>query len=212
MGGTLAVIAKSPHPGRVKTRLCPPCSPGEAAALAEASLRDTLAAVVATACERRLLFLDGEAGGWAHPDVEVIEQRGETLDERLAAAFEDAGGPTLLIGMDTPQVTPGLLGDGLRALAAPGADAVLGPALDGGYWAIGLRNADAGAFLGVPMSTRHTGRAQLARLQALGLVVRLLPVLRDVDLIEDAWAAAKEAKGTRFEAVLRSLATPVAVR
>src|ERR687891_127503 len=102
MRGSIAVIAKSPQPGRVKTRLCPPCSPGEAAELAEAAPRDTLAAVLATACDRRLLVLDGEPGAWADPRFELVPQRGETLDERLAAAFEDAGGPTLLIGMDTP--------------------------------------------------------------------------------------------------------------
>jgi rSAM/selenodomain-associated transferase 1 len=208
--GSLAVIAKSPEPGRVKTRLCPPCNPRQAAELAEAALRDTLAAVLATACGRRLLVLDGEPGEWADPALEVIPQRGDTLDERLAAAFEDAAGPTLLIGMDTPQVTPRLLGDGLRALAAPGVGAVLGPAPDGGFWAIGLRRPDARAFLGVPMSTARTGQAQLARLRSLGLRVRLLPALRDVDLFEDARAAAEAGKGTRFEAAFRSLAIPAA--
>ena len=210
MRSSLAVIAKSPLPGQVKTRLCPPCSPSQAAELAEAALRDTLAAVLATSCDRRLLVLDGEPGDWADPAFEVIAQRGETLDERLAAAFEDAGGPTLLIGMDTPQVTPRLLEDGLRALSAPDADAVLGPALDGGYWAIGLRRPDPLAFLGVPMSTARTGQAQLARLRSLRLRVRLLPTLRDVDLFEDARAAAEAGRGTRFEAAFLSLAIPAA--
>ncbi|MGA9372264.1 MAG: TIGR04282 family arsenosugar biosynthesis glycosyltransferase, partial [Solirubrobacterales bacterium] len=191
MRASLAVIAKSPAPGRVKTRLCPPCSPGEAARLAEAALRDTLAAVLATRCARRLLVLDGEPGRWVDPAFEVISQRGDTLDERLAAAFDDVGGPALLIGMDTPQVTPALLRTGLRALATRGTDAVLGPALDGGYWAIGLRQPDRRAFLGVPMSTSETGGAQLGRLTSLGLRVRLLPELRDVDRIEDARAAAE---------------------
>jgi len=212
MRAALAVIAKSPQAGRVKTRLCPPCTPDEAAGLAEAALRDTLAAVLATRCARRLLVLDGDPAGWAVPGFELIPQRGETLDERLAAAFEDAGGPTLLIGMDTPQVTPGLLRDGLRALAAPGTDAVLGPALDGGYWAIGLSRPDARAFLGVPMSTSRTGDAQLERLDSLGLRVRLLPALRDVDEIEDARAAARSGPGTRFEAAFRSLPIPAATR
>jgi rSAM/selenodomain-associated transferase 1 len=210
MRGSIAVIAKSPQPGRVKTRLCPPCSPSEAAELAEAALRDTLAAVVATTCDRRLLILDGEPGAWADSTFELVAQRGETLDERLAAAFEDAGGPTLLIGMDTPQVTPGLLDHGLRALSTPGTDAVLGFALDGGYWAIGLRRPDPRVFLGVPMSTARTGRAQLSRLRGLGLCVRFLPALRDVDLIPDARAAAEASAGTRFAAAFRALAIPAA--
>ena len=209
MQGSLAVIAKAPSPGRVKTRLCPPCTPGEAASLAEAALRDTLAAMLETPCDRRLLVLDGEPGRWADPRFELIPQRGRTLDERLAAAFEDAGGPTLLVGMDTPQVTPGLLAGGLRALGEPRTDAVLGPASDGGYWAIGLRRPDPQAFLGVPMSTARTGQAQLARLRGLGLRVRLLTELRDVDRFDDARAAAELGRGTRFEAAFRSLAIPV---
>jgi len=209
MQGALAVIAKSPVPGRVKTRLCPPCTPTEAARLAEAALRDTLAAALACRCGRRFLVLDGEPGTWADPAFEVIAQRGGTLDERLAAAFEDTGGPTVLIGMDTPQVSPGLLEDALGALGSDDTDAVLGPAVDGGYWAIGLRRPDPGVFLGVPMSTPVTADAQLERLRALELRVRILPRLRDVDLIEDAEAAAMEASDSRFAAAVRSLSIPV---
>ncbi len=206
MAISIAVIAKSPRPGRVKTRLCPPCTPREAAGLAEAALRDTLAAVRATPCAGRLLVLEGEPGAWAGPEFEVIPQRGGPLDERLAAAFEDAAGPTLLIGMDTPQITPRLLLEGIRALEAPKADAVLGPAMDGGYWAIGLKNPDPRAFLGVPMSTADTCRAQVERLSDLGLGLRFLPPLRDVDRIEDARAAAAAGRRTHFAAAFRSLA------
>ncbi len=206
----LAVIAKAPLPGRVKTRLCPPCTPGEAAALAEAGLRDTFAAVAGTRCDRRLLILDGDPGGWADPAFETIAQRGGTFDERLAAAFDDAGGPTVLIGMDTPQVTSRLLGRAVQALAAPGTDAVLGLAADGGYWAIGLQQPDPRVFLGVPMSVPETGEAQLERLRALRLRVRMLPVLRDVDEIEDARDIADTAPGTYFEAAFRSLSIPAA--
>jgi rSAM/selenodomain-associated transferase 1 len=210
MQSALAVIAKAPLPGRAKTRLCPPCTPEEAAHLAAAALRDTLAAVLAAPTRRRLLFFDGELPGWALPGFEVIPQRGDTLDERLAAAFEDAAGPTLLIGMDTPQVTAALLAHCLAALEQPGVDAVLGPALDGGYWAIGLRAPDSSAFLGIPMSTPGTGEAQLERLHELGLRVRMLPRLRDVDEFDDARAAAEAGPRTLFAAALRSLPTPAA--
>ena len=141
-----------------------------------------------------------------------MPQRGESLDQRLAAAFDDIGGPTLLVGMDTPQVTPAQLAAGLEALSAEDTDAVLGPALDGGYWAIGLRRPDSGVFVGVPMSTAKTYQAQLARLRHLGLRVQTLSTLRDVDLIDDARAAAEAGPGTRFAAAFRSLALPVAAR
>jgi hypothetical protein len=196
------VLAKAPRPGRSKTRLCPPCSARDAAALARAALADTLDAVLATPAARRVLVLDGPVGDWLAPGIEVVAQRGAGLDERLAHAFADVGGPALLVGMDTPQVTQDDLARGLERLAAPGVDAVLGPAADGGYWAIGLREAQPRAFLGVPMSTAWTGRAQHARLRRLGLCVALLPALRDVDRIADARAVAALAPAGRFARAL----------
>jgi rSAM/selenodomain-associated transferase 1 len=192
----LVVIAKAPRPGHSKTRLCPPCTPRQAATLARAALVDTLEAVRATPAARHVLVLDGDPGAWLPPGFEVLPQRGTGLEERLAHAFADVGGPALLIGMDTPQVTARDLGDGLERLA--GADAVLGPAPDGGYWAIGLREPDPEVFLGVPMSTPWTCRAQRARLASLGLRVTELPALRDVDLIADAHAVAALAPRGRF--------------
>ena len=97
-------MAKEPRPGRVKTRLCPPCSPDEAAAVAEAALADTLAAVAACGAARKILALDGEPGPWLPPGFEVVRQRGADFNQRLAAAWSDAGGPGLQLGMDTPQV------------------------------------------------------------------------------------------------------------
>jgi uncharacterized protein len=196
----LIVIAKAPAPGRSKTRLCPPCTPEQAARLAEAALVDTLAAVVATPATRRVVVLDGEPGAWLPDGCDVVAQRGGGLDERLADAFEDVGGPALLIGMDTPQVTPGLLRSAMRRLER--VDAVLGLALDGGFWALGLRRPDRSLLVGVPMSVAHTGREQRARLR--GLRVAMLPPLRDVDRIDDARAVAGEVPGGRFAAALEA--------
>ena len=210
----LIVIAKAPVPGRVKTRLTPPCSPAQAAALAEAALADTLAAAAGTGVPVTLA-LEGLPGQWlpAGWRVGIVAQRGAGLDERLAAAFADAGGPALLIGMDTPQVTPALLARCLEALMAPGRRAVLGLATDGGWWAIGLRRADPEVFLGVPMSTGATGQAQLARLTTLGLRPGALPPLTDIDTWADA-ISAPVAPASRFAravaAVGRTLQEPAA--
>jgi len=200
--GALIVLAKAPRAGRSKTRLCPPCTPREAATLARAALADTLEAVLATPAVRHVLVLDGPPGGWLPAGVEVLAQRGDGLDERLAHAFADVGEPALLVGMDTPQLTPDDLAGALARLTGPHADAALGPARDGGYWAIGLREPDPRAFLGVAMSTAGTGRAQHARLRALGLRVALLPALRDVDRIADAHAVARLAPHGRFARAL----------
>ncbi|WP_329377459.1 DUF2064 domain-containing protein [Streptomyces sp. NBC_01351] len=195
---TLLVIAKEPVPGRVKTRLTPPFTPGEAAALAEAALADTLEAVAATPAERRVLVLDGRPGPWLPAGFEVVPQSGGDLDERLAAAFAGCAGPALLIGMDTPQVTPELLAPAADWAAY---DAWFGPAVDGGFWALGLARPDPGLLRGVPMSVPGTGAAQYARLAGAGLRVGRLPVLRDVDTAEDARLVAAEAAGGRFAAL-----------
>ena len=202
----LVVIAKAPVPGRSKTRLSPPCSPAEAAALAGAALDDTLSAVARTSVERKLLVLEGDLAGDAPAGMEVVPQRGHGLGERLAEALLAAGGPALVIAMDTPQVTPALLAGAVRRLSDPGVDAVLGPSQDGGYWAIGAREPDPALFHGVPMSSSRTLEAQRRRLDELDVRWAELPTLRDVDTMEDAQAVAAESPGTRFARALAGLA------
>jgi glycosyltransferase A (GT-A) superfamily protein (DUF2064 family) len=135
----------------------------------------------------------------------VLPQCGGPLDERLAAAFAAADGPALLIGMDTPQVTPDLL-----TVDWGGAGALFGPAADGGFWALGLRDPDPGLLRGVPMSAPDTGAVQRARLVEAGLRVTDLPRLRDVDTAADAVAVARLAPGGAFAARSRQLAAVLA--
>jgi len=203
--GTLIVMAKSPVAGQVKTRLTTGFTPEQAAALAQASLRDTLDAVIAAPAARRVVAWDGAHRAWLPQRLNVVAQRGDGLDERLSYAFEEAlshpgHGPTLLVGMDTPQLRPADLN-----LDWDGADAVLGLCPDGGYWALGLRRFHPEVVGGVPMSTPRTGRCQLERLQSLGFRVRLLRTLRDVDTPADATAVARIAADTRFGRLHRRL-------
>ena len=199
----IVVMVKAPVPGRVKTRLCPPLAPEQAAALALAALQDTLAAAEECTAERRVVALDGEPGAWLPHGFELLPQGPGALAERMEAAFAAAGAPALMIGADAPQVTAALLDAGLAALADH--DAALGPAADGGYWAIGLRRPVSGVFDGVPMSEPGTAAAQRARLAELGLSVAELPALRDVDTIEDVGAVAAAAPGGRFAAAVAAL-------
>ncbi|MFI6359349.1 DUF2064 domain-containing protein [Streptomyces sp. NPDC050743] len=203
---TLLVIAKEPLPGRVKTRLTPPFTPQEAARLAQAALADTLHAVAAAPAIRRVLVLDGTPGDWLPAGFEVRPQCAGGLDERLADAFAHCSGPALLIGMDTPQVTPQLL-----TVDFADCDAYYGPAEDGGFWALGLAEPDPALLRGVPMSTPVTGAVQRERLLAAGLRVRELPRLRDVDTVADAHAVAALAPRGRFAAQL-ARCTPVTPR
>ncbi len=195
---SLLVIAKQPLPGRVKTRLCPPCTPHQAADLAAASLRDTLAAVADTPAARRVLVFEGDPTAWRPAGFDSFAQRGDGLGERLAAAFADLDGPALLVGMDTPQLTAGHLSAALAQLTRPGVDAVIAPTYDGGYWCVGFNRPVPGAFDGVPMSTEQAYSRQLLRFAELGLSVAIAPPLRDVDTIEDALLVAAEVPGSRF--------------
>ncbi|WP_250036397.1 TIGR04282 family arsenosugar biosynthesis glycosyltransferase [Paractinoplanes maris] len=209
MSAQIVVLAKTPVPGRVKTRLCPPCTPEQAARIAAAALGDTLDAVGATPAAARILAVEGglaAPAGWGR-----VTQRGGPLGERLAYAYADTAVPgraSLLIGMDTPQAGPALLARALEWLAADDVDAVLGPAADGGWWALGLRDpAHAQVLRDVPMSTPATGALTRAALTARGLRIATLPVLTDVDTMTDAHAvAALCPRGSRFAAAVPALA------
>lgn len=201
----LLVIAKEPRAGRVKTRLCPPCSPEQAARLAEAALRDTLTAVAGTPARRRVVVLDGAPGPWLPAGLEVVAQVGGGLDARLTGAFAAVDGPALLVGMDTPQVTPALLAAAAAELLTAPGGSVLGPAADGGWWAVGFQRPDARAFTGVPMSTADTCARQRERLAAIGAPAAELPVLVDVDTWTEVEHVARLAPDTRFAAAAQQV-------
>ncbi|WP_299057194.1 DUF2064 domain-containing protein [uncultured Nocardioides sp.] len=220
------VLAKAPVAGAVKTRLGADIGLEEAAEVAAASLLDTLrAATDAFGAEHCHLALEGDlaaavrgeeltaaVAGW-----HVVPQRGEQLGERIAAAHEDtahaidasgAGGTTVQIGMDTPQVT----GAALRAAAATldTAEAALGPAEDGGWWVLALRDpARAASLAPVPMSTPTTYADTRAALVAAGVEVADLPVLRDVDTVADAEAVVGLAPDGEFARAWAGLAARV---
>jgi glycosyltransferase A (GT-A) superfamily protein (DUF2064 family) len=215
------VLAKAPVPGRVKTRLQAACTPEAAAAVAAAAIDDTLAAVARCRAARRVLALDGAHA--AGPDgagpalsaraaaagFHVVDQVPGPFARRLAGAWSVAGAPGLQIGMDTPQVTAAALDDALDRLAHRSVDAVLGPAADGGWWALGLAavpaDGMAALFDGIEMSRDDTGAQQLRRLRDLGLRTALLDELRDIDEPDDLRAVAADHPDLATARAARSL-------
>ena len=202
----ITIIAKEPRPGYVKTRLCPPCTPQQAAELATAALTDTLAAADELADRidssvRRVLLFDGDSSPWITRGYDIVDQRGDGLAERLSNAFDDLG-PGIVIGMETPHAVA-TLHTGLAALRR--SCDTIGLAADGGYWAIGLHRIDPAIFTDIAMSASHTGLAQLNRMHQLGRSVHHLPLVRDLDTIDDVAAAARRTPATALVAAARSV-------
>jgi uncharacterized protein len=202
---TIMLIAKEPVAGRVKTRLHPPLSLEQAAELAAAAIDDTLAALAGVRATRRILLFDGVHVPAGADDYEVLPQVAGTLDVRLAAAFDSCEGPTVLVGMDTPQLVAADLAPAFGGWPDD-VDAWFGAAADGGYWALGLREPRGELILGVPMSCDDTGAIQLQRLERAGLSVARLPELTDVDTIADARSVAEIAPRTAFARLLTRFA------
>jgi uncharacterized protein len=210
MSGVLLVVAKAPVAGFAKTRLAASIGARAAARLAAAALLDTVDSLravpdVTVTCALTGSMADAERGdelAEALLSCVVFPQRGVDFADRLANAHEDVaarfpGAPVLQVGMDTPQLRPPLLMGALTRLTET--DAVLGPAVDGGWWALGLRRpTDAHVLRTVPMSQPDTGARTAAALRGIGLRVGTLPELSDVDTMADAVRVAAQAPTTRF--------------
>lgn len=204
------VVAKAPVPGQAKTRLAASVGDRAAADIAAAALLDTLDAVAEAPVAERVVALTGDLDDACArreirarlADFTVLPQRGATFAERLVNAHADAaaatGLPVLQIGMDTPQVTDELIGECARELLA--ADAVLGPARDGGWWVLGVTSpAMADCLRTVPMSRADTGAVTLAALGDTASNVSLVQSLADVDTVDDVDAVRREcAPDSRF--------------
>jgi hypothetical protein len=178
-------MAKYPAPGRVKTRLAAALGAEGACRLYRAFLSDLAG---------RLARLPGRVT-WAYwppesefrrllPQARCRPQRGADLGERMAGALADEFGAgvraVLAIGVDAPHLPAGVLAEAAEALAA-GADVVLGPAADGGYYLVGLVAPVPELFRAVPWGTRGVLATTLGVAHRLGLRPHLLPVSFDVD-------------------------------
>jgi rSAM/selenodomain-associated transferase 1 len=189
----LAVMAKAPRPGAVKTRLSPPLTSAQAAALNVCFLRDTTQNLDAVANQHKAAGLIsytpvGEEhlfDGLLPADFRLIAQRGKTFGERLFAAAEDilacGYGSVCLIDSDSPTVPAAAYALALNELARPGDRIVLGPSADGGYYLIGMKLAHSAVFERINWSTGTVAAETRERAQAAGIEVVELPMWYDVD-------------------------------
>lgn len=197
----LIIFAKAPIPGQVKTRLCPPLTPDEAASLHGSVVLDMLERSRGTASMDRFLACAPSAD---HVFFKILEERygirlvtqiggdlGARMARAMAEAFASGYQRVLVIGTDLPTLPGPAFGDAVKLLAAH--DLVLGPALDGGYYLIGLRKPAPELFAGVPWSTNRVLAVTQDKAAALGLTTALLPVRRDIDTVEDLAALIEDA-------------------
>ena len=186
----LTVMAKAPRAGRVKTRLSPPLTLDQSAALNVCFLRDTVENFANVAGGAGLVSYTpvGDEALFAGllPDTfALVPQRGELFGERLLAAAEDilaiGYGAVCLIDSDSPTVPADAFAQAVKALARPGDCIVLGPSEDGGYYLIGMKRAHPEPFDGIDWSTPAVCAQTLERCAAAGIEVELLPTWYDVD-------------------------------
>jgi rSAM/selenodomain-associated transferase 1 len=186
----VAIMAKAARQGQVKTRLCPPLSPLQAADLYRCFLLDKIAQVNALDEARPVVsYSPTDAKPWfetltpAH--FVLIPQRGHDLGDRLLFTFEDLFGlgytQVLAIDSDTPTLPVSFLAQALAQLAHPTTDVVLGPTDDGGYYLIGLRQPYPQLFENMPWSTPRVFPETVRRSAAAGLRVTCMETWFDID-------------------------------
>src|SRR5215207_6756464 len=189
MPPAVVVMVKAPRAGFVKTRLTPPLSAGEAAALAACFAQDAVRGAVLSACEVVIAYTpaDGRAtleallpGG-----LRWLEQRGRDLGERLehaaAQSFARGAGPLVFVGTDSPTLPPSFITRAVSSLDAGEADIALGPTEDGGYYLVGLRRPAPGLFRDIAWSTPHAYAHTARNAARLNLRLLELPAWYDVD-------------------------------
>jgi len=192
----VVLMAKAPVAGRVKTRLCPPLDPHEAARLYACMLGDTAAEMSALTRVRRYLFLDPPESvdylpGLPFSAFEPFPQRGRNLGDRMrdgaATAFRRGARRVVIVGADCPSLSAGTVRRAFRELST-GASFVFGPSADGGYYLVGLSSQDERLFRGFRWSTTEVLRNTAARCRILSAPFSFLPPGRDVDTGEDLLA------------------------
>ncbi len=189
----LVVMTKAPLPGQSKTRLVPPLSFGEAAALARALLIDQLDHLASfSGAELFVAFAPPDAAAFFQALVParfaIFPQEGEDLGERMGQAFQhlfaSGFGNILLIGSDLPPIGLPTLANAYASLSA-GKDVVLGAAEDGGYYLIGMSHLIIDVFEGMHWSRADVLERTLAKIKRAGLSYELLPACQDIDTPDD---------------------------
>lgn len=186
----LLIFVKNPVPGQVKTRLARDIGEENATAVYSELLRYTMEISLPLECVKRVYYNNeiDENDNWAMHGYDQSMQAGGSIGERMASAFRESleNGrfeKVVIIGSDCPQITTHHIEDAFQLLEVN--DLVLGPALDGGYYLIGLRHFYPVLFTGIEWSSERVHQQTTQRARTLKISIANLEVLRDLDTIED---------------------------
>lgn len=180
----LGIFAKQPVAGRVKTRLCPPLSPQQAAELYRTCLQETVSAMAGAPAEL-VIFFDGDETYFAEtfPGLRLIPQSdgdlGRRLDRAFVQLFAEGFGAAALIGSDSPDLPVSLVANAFSALND--CDLAVAPARDGGYVLIAQSSHNPDLFSDMPWSSSDLWKATRQRAAQLGLNCRELDAWEDLD-------------------------------
>jgi uncharacterized protein len=189
----IAVMAKASIAGRTKTRLVPPLTFEEAAQCNTAFLRDIADNILAASTEASIAGYIAFSPAHARPffqenlprKIGLIEAcyptLGECLDYTIAQLLERGHRSAVVLNSDSPTLPTSLLVETAHVLARPGDRAVFGPALDGGYYLLGLKAKHRRLFQNIAWSTDRVAQQTLERAAELDLPVHMLPTWYDVD-------------------------------
>lgn len=187
----LIIFAREPRVGRVKTRLLKSLPPLQVTSLYKAFIKDVLNAAKVVPCHERVIYYTGARSPRFLKKYKKLfqyqRQKGKDLGQRMLRAFVESvkGGfeRTVIIGTDTPHLDPALISRAFAALEHR--DVVLGPARDGGYYLIGLKEFSSILFSRIRWGTSQVLNSTLTRARKLKMKIYLLPLLGDIDTVRD---------------------------
>jgi rSAM/selenodomain-associated transferase 1 len=224
----IAVMAKAPRPGHCKTRLVPPLTPEQAAAMSAAFLRDITENIAAAAKREAIygciayapaglehlfdgLLADGTGFVLADGSPEMpagIQGFGKCLYHAIHSLLADGFGAAIVLNSDSPTLPTAILARAAALLAEPGERAVLGPAEDGGYYLLGVKSAHAHLFTDIAWSTTDVAAQTRQRARDIDLPLVELPEWYDVDDSASLYRLIDDLAAPASAAALHSFAAP----
>ncbi len=184
----IIIFIKNPIKGKVKTRLAASVGDDKALAIYQALLTHTRMLTSKTNAQKHLFYSNylDQHDDWSENIFHKNVQQGDDLGDRMFNAFNKVltnHESAVIIGSDCASLTLDILNNAFQQLESK--DFVIGPAQDGGYYLLGMKQAEKSVFENIEWSTEEVLPKTLSRIKTLGKSVAMLPTLSDIDYVED---------------------------